>query len=132
MATGVCVTNAGVAILTNRIIQAGTAPKYQGWGTGTTTPDVTDTALQTEAAPTTAGGRTTGTESRATVTVANDAYQVSGTITATGTVAITEYGQFDAASGGNMLIHAVHGAQNLSSGDAITYTSKLKIAASGP
>ena len=61
-------TNAGAAIVTNRMIQAGTAPKNIGWGTGTTAAAVGDTALQTEAAPTTAGGRTVGTESRTTVT----------------------------------------------------------------
>jgi len=37
----------------NRIIQAGTAPKNIGWGIGTTAAAVTDTALQTESAPTT-------------------------------------------------------------------------------
>lgn len=132
MANGVCVTNAGVAILTNRIIQAGTAAKNMGWGTGTTTPAVTDTALQTEAAPTTSGGRTVGTESRTTTTVTNDTYTDTGTITAVGTVAITEYGQFDAVTAGNMLIHAVFSVVNLAIGEAIAFTSNLKLAASGP
>lgn len=132
MANGVCVVNAGVAILTNRIIQAGTAPKNIGWGTGTTTPAVTDTALQTEAAPTTAGGRTVGTESRTTTTATNDTYTVTGTVTAGGTLAITEYGQFDNVTAGNMLIHAVFSAVNVVLGDSIAFTSNLKIAASGP
>jgi hypothetical protein len=74
-------TNAGAAIVTNRMIQAGTAPKNIGWGTGTNAAAVTDTALQTEAAPTTAGGRTVGTESRTTITNTNDNYQVVGTVT---------------------------------------------------
>jgi hypothetical protein len=130
MANGVCVTNAGVAILTN--IQAGTAPKNIGWGTGTTTPAVTDTALQTEAAPTTSGGRTVGTESRTTTTVTSDSYTVTGVVTAGSTLAITEYGQFDAVTAGNMLIHAVFSAVNVVSGDSISFTSNLKIAASGP
>jgi hypothetical protein len=132
MANGVCVTNAGVAILTNRVIQAGTAPKNIGWGTGTTTPAVTDTALQTEAAPTTSGGRTVGTESRTTTTVTSDSYTVTGVVTAGSTLAITEYGQFDAVTAGNMLIHAVFSAVNVVSGDSISFTSNLKIAASGP
>ncbi len=128
MANGVCVVNGGVAILTNRIIQAGTAPKYQEWGTGTTTPAVTDTALQTPSSE----SRTAGTESRSTTTVTNDTYTVTGTIVATGTRAITEYGQFDASTSGNMLIHAVFSVVNLVVGEAIAFTSNLKLAAYGP
>jgi hypothetical protein len=120
-------TNAGAAIVTNRMIQAGTAPKNLGWGTGTTAAAVGDTALQTEAAPTTAGGRTVGTESRVTITNTNDTYQVVGTITANSTVAITEAGAFDAVSAGNMLIHAVFSALNFVSGDSLTLTMQLKM-----
>ena len=119
-------TNAGAAIVTNRIIQAGTAPKNIGWGTGTTAAAVTDTALQTEAAPTTSGGRTVGTESRTTVTNTNDNYQVAGTVTSGSTLAITEAGLFDAVSAGNMLIRAVFSAVNVLSGDAIAFTFGLK------
>jgi hypothetical protein len=132
MANGVCVTNVGVAILVDRVLQTGTAPKNIGWGTGTTTPAVTDTALQTEQAPTTSGGRTVGTESQVTTTATDDTYQVAGVVTAGGTLAITEYGQFDNVTAGNMLIHAVFSAVNVVSGDSISFTSKLKIAASGP
>ncbi len=128
MANGVCVTNAGVAILTNRLIQGGTAPKYMDWGTGTTTPAVTDTALQTASGE----SRTSGTESRTTTTVTNDTYTDTGTIVATGARAITEYGQFDASSAGNCLIHAVFSVVNLAIGEAIAFTSNLKLAASGP
>lgn len=124
------VTKAGLAILTNRIIQGGTAPKNIGWGTGTTAAAITDTALETEAAPTTAGGRTVGTESRATVTETNDAYQVAGTVTAGGTLAITEAGLFDATSAGNMLLHAVFSAVNVVSGDSITFTFKTQLTTS--
>lgn len=118
--------NAGAAIITNRIIQAGTAPKNIGWGVGTTAAAVTDTALQTESAPTTAGGRTVGTESRTTVTVTNDNYQVVGTVTAGSTLAITEAGLFDAVTAGNMLIHSVFSAVNVVSGDSIAFTFGLK------
>lgn len=119
-------TNAGAAIVTNRIIQAGTAPKNIGWGIGTTAAAVTDTALQTESAPTTGGGRTVGTESRTTVTNTNDNYQVQGTVTAGSSLAITEAGLFDAVSAGNLLIHSVFGAINVVSGDAIQFTFGLK------
>ncbi len=119
-------TNAGAAIVTNRMIQAGTAPKNIGWGTGTNAAAVGDTALQTEAAPTTSGGRTVGTESRTTVTNTNDNYQVVGTVTAAGTLAITEAGLFDAVTAGNCLIRSVFSAVNVVSGDSIAFTFGLK------
>ena len=128
-------TNAGAAVITNRIIQAGTAPKNIGWGTGTTAAAVTDTDLQTEAAETLSGGRTIGTESRTTVTNANDDYSVTGTVTATGTRAITEAGLFDAQDSGgtvpnahgNCLIRSVFSAIDCSSGDIIAFTFGLKL-----
>lgn len=119
-------TNAGAAIITNRIISAGTAPKNIGWGIGTTAAAVTDTALVTESAPTTAGGRTVGTESRTTVTNTNDNYQVAGTVTAGSSLAITEAGLFDAVTSGNMLIRSVFSAVNVVSGDSIAFTFGLK------
>lgn len=119
-------TNAGAAIVTNRIISAGTAPKNIGWGIGTTAAAVTDTALVTESAPTTAGGRTVGTESRTTVTNTNDNYQVAGTVTAGSSLAITEAGLFDAVATGNMLIRSVFSAVNVVSGDSIAFTFGLK------
>lgn len=120
-------TNAGAAIITNRIIQAGTAPKNIGWGVGTTAAAVGDTALVTESAPTTSGGRTVGTESRTTITNTNDNYQVTGTVTAGSTLAITEAGLFDAVSTGNMLIRSVFSAVNVVSGDSIAFTFGLKM-----
>jgi hypothetical protein len=122
-------TNAGTAIISNRVIQAGTAPKNIGWGTGTTTAAVTQTALVTEAAPTTSGGRTVGTESRSTTTVTNDTYVVTGTVTAGSTLAITEAATFDAVSAGNMLIRSDFSAVNVVSGDSIAFTFNLKFAA---
>jgi len=119
-------TNAGAAIVTNRIIQAGTAPKNIGWGVGTNAAAVGDTALQTESAPTTAGGRTVGTESRTTITNTNDNYQVVGTVSAGSTLAITEAGLFDAVTAGNLLIRGVFTAVNVVSGDSIAFTFGLK------
>lgn len=119
-------TQAGAAIVTNRMLQAGTSPKNIGWGTGSTAAATTDTALQTEAAPTTGGGRTVGTESRTTVTYPNDNYQVTGTVTSGSTLAITEAGLFDAVSAGNLLVHAVFSAINVVSGDSISFTFGLK------
>jgi hypothetical protein len=122
-------TNAGTAIITNRVTQAGTAPKNIGWGVGTTTAAVTQTALVTESAPTTSGGRTVGTESRTTTTVTNDTYTVTGTVTAGSTLAITEAATFDATTAGNMLIRSDFSAVNVVSGDSIAFTFNLKFAA---
>lgn len=122
-------TNAGTAIITNRLVAAGgTAPKNIGWGIGTTTAAVTQTALVTESAPTTAGGRTVGTEARTTGTNANDQYTVTGTVTAGGSLAITEAGLFDAVTAGNMLIRGDFAAVNVVSGDSIAFTFNLKFA----
>lgn len=118
--------NGGTAIINNRIIQAGTAPKNIGWGIGTTAAAVTDTALQTESAPTTAGGRTVGTESRVTTTVTNDTYQVAGSVVATTGLSITEAGLFDAVTAGNMLIHAVFAVVTVAINDSIAFTFGLK------
>lgn len=118
--------NGGTAIINNRVIQAGTAPKNIGWGVGTAAAAVTDSALGTESAPTTAGGRTVGTESRTTITVTNDNYQVVGTVTSGSTLAITEAGLFDNVTAGNMLIRSVFSAVNVVSGDSIAFTFGLK------
>ena len=122
-------TRAGTAIVTNRMIQAGTAPKYIGWGTGTTAAAVTDTALVTEAAPTTGGGRVAGTESRVTTDQANDTYRVTGTVTATGTASITEAGLFDATTAGNLLLRSVFSVVSVDASDSISFTFGLKFIA---
>lgn len=125
----VAFTNVGASIVTNRIIQSGTAPKNVGWGIGTTAAAVTDTALVTESAPTTAGGRTVGTESRVTTSVTNDTYQVAGTVTAVSTLAITEAGLFDNVTVGNMLMRGVFAAINVVSGNSIAFTFQLQFVA---
>lgn len=122
----VAFVNGGPAIVTNRMIAGGTAPKDIGWGIGTTAAAVTQTALVTESAPTTAGGRTVGTEARTTITQTNDNYQVTGTVTAGSSLAITEAGLFDAVTAGNMLIRADFAAVNVVSGDSIAFTFGLK------
>lgn len=120
-------TNVGVAVLVDRIQQSGTAGKNIGWGTGTTTAAVTQTALVTEAAPTTAGGRTVGTEGETTTDQTGDTYTVTGTVTAGSTLAITEEGLFTATSNGTMLLRGDFSAVNVVSGDSIAFTNKIKI-----
>lgn len=121
-------TNAGAAIATNRIIQAGTAPQYIGVGTGTAAAAVTDTALGTEVSAVNGAARVTGTQSRVTTTVTNDTVQVTGTWTCTsGTPAITEAGVFDAVTTGNLFIRDVFAAINMSSGMTLALTYGLKL-----
>lgn len=123
----VAFTNAGAAIITNRLqsSQGGTEPKNIGWGVGTGAAAVGDTALGTESAPTTSGGRTVGTVSRAAGTTTNSKLTITGTVTAGSTLAITEEGVFDAVTSGNMLIRGVFSAINVVSGDSIAFTNGL-------
>ncbi len=113
-------TKAGEAIVTNRIIGAGTEPKYLGWGTGTNGAAATDTALQTASSE----ARTAGTGSQVTVTDTNDTHQVAGTIASTQSQAVTELGVFDASTSGNLYVRAVFAALNLVNGDSVVFTVK--------
>lgn len=131
MAFGVAtvVTNIGKAMFADRIrTSPGTytaSPKFIGMGVGATgaarTAAVTDTALSTAVET-----RTSGTESTVTTTNTNDTYQVSGTITATATRAVDEGGLFDASTAGNMAVSWTQAADNLLSGDSITFTVKVQ------
>jgi hypothetical protein len=113
--------NAGKAIVTNRIKGSGTEPSYVAWGTGAGTAGATDTTLFTET-----GTRTAGTSTQQTTSVTNDTYQVIGTMTAGGTLAITNAGLFDASSSGNLFVKGDFSTINLSSGDSIQFTFKTQ------
>ena len=114
--------NAGKAIVTNRIKGSGTEPLYVAWGTGAGTTAATDTTLFTET-----GTRTSGTSTQQTTSVTNDTYQVVGTMTAGGTLAITNAGLFDASTVGNLFVKGDFSTINLSSGDSIQFTIKTQI-----
>lgn len=118
------ITNAGRAIITNRIIGSGTEPKYGGWGTGSTAANVADTALGAEAAE----ARVSGTSSRVTTSVTNDTYQVVWTQTSLSGQTIAEVALFDAATVGNMLLRSVFTGVVLAIGDSIQTTAKAQIA----
>lgn len=128
-AAATVVTNIGKAMFADRL--RGTPgtytnpPKFLAMGVGATgaarTAAVTDTALSTQVE-----SRTSGTESTVTTAVSNDTYQVSGTITATAARAVDEGGAFDAASAGNMAVSWTQAADNLASGDSITFTVKVQ------
>ena len=113
--------NAGKAIVTNRIKGSGTEPVYVAWGTGAGTTGATDTTLFTET-----GSRTSGTSTQQTTSVTNDTYQVVGTMTAGGTLAITNAGLFDASTSGNLFVKGDFSTINLSSGDSIQFTIKTQ------
>ena len=114
-------TNAGKAIVTNRIKGSGTEPLNAAWGTGAGTAAITDTTLFTEASP-----RAAGTSTQQTTTVTNDTYQVVATITAAGTLAVTNAGLFDALTSGNLFVKGDFSTINLASGDSIQFTFRTQ------
>lgn len=116
------VTNKGFANNVAGWVAASSA-KYLDWGTGSG-----QTAVDNALATASSESRTTGTLSQQTTTVTGDTYQVAGTITATGSRAITEAGVFDAGAAGNMDIYGDFSVINLNSGDSITFTVKVKVA----
>ena len=122
MAKTIALTDAGRGILTNRILGAGTEPKYVGWGTGAGAAARANTALAAEASE----ARTAGTSSRQQTTVANDTYQVVGKITSAGAPkTITEAALFDASAAGNMAVRVAHDPDVLDIGESIEYTFRL-------
>jgi hypothetical protein len=122
------VTDAGVASLVD-YLDAGTpaqTPNFHDSGTGANAAAVGDTALQTEAGPTT---RATGTKSQPTA----PEYRSIGTITYTGTLAITEWGLFyDATRGADtMWDRRVFTAINVVNTDSIEFTYTLTVNSGG-
>jgi hypothetical protein len=126
----IVLTNAGKGIITNRIKAGGTEPNNIGWGTGVATATATDTALGTPQSP----ARVAGTSTQQTTTTTNDTYRVVGTVTAGGTIAVTEAGLFDGAgtglppTGATLFIRGDFAALNLVSGDSITFTFNVVFA----
>jgi hypothetical protein len=93
------VTRKGKEILSGRLIGATPTqaePKIVTWGLNPAglTAAATDVAMFDESAE----ARVTGTSSQVTTTNANDTYQVVGTITASASRAITEFGAFDSTT----------------------------------
>lgn len=132
MAFGVAtvVTSSGKAIAAKRHIGSTPAqaePLYVGIGVGATgaarTAAIGDTALTTPVE-----SRVAGTSSNVTTTVANDTYQVVGTVTASATRAVDEAGTFDASSAGNMDISATFNIVNLNIGDSLQLTFRKSFA----
>jgi len=129
------ITNTGKAAVASRINGSGSEPVFAsiGQGTGTTAAAATDTALQTEV--TASGGAAAGvhvvgaaTASRTTTTVTNDTATFVGTVSITGTIAVTESGVFNATTNGVMLARQVFTAVNVVNGDSLQYTWNIKAA----
>lgn len=121
-------TNKLIAMYTDRVRTSATyttEPKWIGIGTGGTTAAVTDTALGTEVET-----RAVGTSSLVTTTVTGDTYQTLGTVSITGTRAITECASFDALTTGNIGISATIATINLLSGDSLQLTCKAQLTSS--
>jgi hypothetical protein len=114
------VTNAGLAIVTNRLKGSGTEPSYVAWGTGAGTAAITDTTLFTEASESRAAGTTT----QQTTTKTNDTYQAVATLTADGSKTITNAGLFDAATTGNCFLKGDFTGVALTVGESIQFTIK--------
>lgn len=121
------VQNNGLANITSAWHGYASRPLYIQWGTGSgaaASANVVTTTTTTES-------RTTGTSSQVTTTQTNDTFQVTGTVTAAGTRAITEVGLFDAAgsgsppTGGNMCVYGDFSVINLASSDSIAFTVKV-------
>lgn len=122
MADAAYLVDNGIALIVNNIV-TDNIYKYVAWGTGATGAAVTDTAVQTPAAPTNATAAT-GVVSKATTNTTDDTYKVVSTITAGGTLAITEVGIFNQAtlSGATMFYHGTFSVINLSASDSVEFT----------
>ena len=120
------VTNAGVAFLVDDCADDTadiTTMNYHDSGTGGTAENATDTALVTQAGPTT---RATGTKSQPSANI----LQTVGTVSYTGTLAIVEHGLFNqAAQGGTLWDRTVFSAINVVSGDSIEFTYQCTLTA---
>lgn len=95
------ITNKGLAILASRLKGVGNEPIYFAWGTGAGNADPADESLFTEASD----PRVAMTSQIATVSSVGDSYQLTGAIVANANKVITNWGVFDAAVGGNLLLH---------------------------
>lgn len=120
------VTNAGVDYMATDFFDGSvdiTTFDFHDCGTGTNAENVTDTALQTAYG----GARTSGTPTHP----AAGQYRSVGTITFSGSFAITEHGLFSASSVGTLWDRTVFSAINVVNTDAIQFTYTLTINAGG-
>jgi hypothetical protein len=124
MADAAYLVDNGIALLVNNIV-TDSVYKYVAWGIGTTGAAATNTAMESISAPT-ATTAVTGTPGKATTATTDDTYTVVATVTAGGSLAITEVGIFNQAtiSGATMFYHGTFSAINVSTNDSIQFTLK--------
>jgi hypothetical protein len=124
------VTNTGFANVTAAWHAYASRARYLQWGEGSAQ-TASDNAI--DDAGNTTEARTAGSTSQQDENVTADTYQVTGTITAAGTRAITELGVFDGAgsgsppTGGNMGIYGDFSVINLSENDSIAFTVRVTV-----
>jgi hypothetical protein len=122
-------TNAGRAINAGRMLGATPAqaePKFIGIGSGAGTSAVGDTTLFTEYTTGTWAGyaRASAAGTQVTTSVASDTAQWQDTFTAGAAQTVTNAGNFDAATVGNLHIKGDFTGVVLASGDSIQITIK--------
>jgi hypothetical protein len=106
------------AVTGSSVVPALARFKFMDSGTGTTAATDGDTALQTP----TGVARVTATLSNAqTATTSNHTAQLkyTGTITYNASYAVTEWGQFDASTAGNLMDHRIFSAINVANGKEV-------------
>lgn len=124
------ITNAGRADISSRINGSGGAAAFTsiGMGTSTTAFNASQTALITEV--TASGSGASGvhvlasgsvTVSLQTTTVTSDTARLLGTVSITGTIAVTESGVFNANTNGTMLCRQTFSAVNVVNGDSLQF-----------
>jgi hypothetical protein len=128
------IATAGRAVISARLYgTASAAYGAIGIGTGVTAFATSDTTLGTEV--TASGSAASGvhaiptasvTASSVTTTLTNDTAQFVGTVSITGTIAVTESGLFNADTNGTLLARQTFSAVNVVSGDSIQLTWKIK------
>ena len=120
-------TNVGMAILSGLVTKVTSLdPKFIGIGSGAGTAAVADTTLFTEYTTGTWAGyaRTSTAGTQVTTTQTNDTAQWVGTFTAGATQTVTNAGNFDALTAGNVLIKGDFTGVVLASLDSIQITIK--------
>lgn len=114
------ITRLGRALQVSRMRGLGAEPVWIGWGTGAGVSADTDVDLFTPAAE----ARVQGISSSVTTNVANDTFQVVGTLIAAALKTITNVAQWDGSTGGTMYSKADFSGLQLDPGDGVQFTLK--------
>jgi hypothetical protein len=92
--------------------------KYHDCGEGSTAENASDTAMETQYG----GARATGSQTEG---ASANIYKSVGTISFTGTKAITEHGLFSQSTGTTLMDRTVFSTINVGNGDSIQFTYEL-------